>query len=646
MKFRPTNTHRLRWIMSLSLNLAVVLCPVVSWSEDCSALSGQEAARCAFDEMSGEGLLDPARLPLGQSAVPHYDGQAGCTNGSCAGASETIYYQDVPRMNADATVETGTDAQFSAVVEMKTNANAWDLSASPPVTTAENVATNFSEPPATVETCTAVEVCTDEDVVETEEVCESPGVETVVCQVLAETTLKTVQESGTINITQSWCNDDLLYLQVRRVRDYEFVVEYLDTGPEGLAHKNCADGGGGWHQMATIRIPGPPLSGDETFERESLTVNFTGTHQGGCAPFTRTAITWSEGQQVILICREDRPPDQYGTLTLTEWTYAAVIRRDVLVDNCAPYRSTGSLTSSTCLDDTPRVIPDGSGQPVTTLPPVVPPALSCWTRQDEWIVTAPGDDQCVALNDDPGCRQTSAICLVNVKNRCERFRKTFICASDTTCEDVTVIQECTSCGTPGSFVPFCTDMSYPPNDQLFLAGSYLALVEDIENEWDPNTLQIFTGERLACQRSTIAPPIVDCCDSDPAKLIGQCSDEEILLAERKRDGSVHFVGDHCTDDISVGFGSICIEKEDVYCGFGTKLSRIIQQQGRAQIGKTFGDPERTNCDGFSVAEFQALTFDRMDLSEYYVDVNTEVDITTALTEVSDRVCATLGTCPP
>jgi len=594
--------------------------------------------------MTQSGLLDPSILPPVQESVPHYAGTAGCTDGACTGAAETQYYQDVPKMNADATVETGTDAQFSAVVEMNRHAKAWDLTTSLPVTTAETVATGFSEPPATAETCTDVEVCTDEEVVETTETCESPGVETVFCQVIADTTLKTVEESGTIGVTQTWCTDDLLYLQVRKIADYEFVVEYLDTGPEGIQHKKCQEGGGGWHALVTLTIPGPSLVGEETFLSETLTVNFTGTHRGGCFNFLRTAIAMEEGQQLILVCREDKPPDQYGTVTLTDWTYAAVIRRDVVVDQCQPYRQRGSLIQSTCADDVPSQIPDGIGTLVTTVPPVTPPALSCWTRQDEWIITSPGHDECVAFNDDPRCRQTSATCLVEVNGRCERFQKEFICASATTCEDVTIMRECTSCGTPGSLVPFCTDLSYPANDQLFLAGSYLALVEDLESEWDPETLQIFTGERLACERSTIAPPIVDCCDGDPDKLIGQCSDEEILLAERKRDGAVHFVGDHCTDDINVGFGSICIEKEDVYCGFGTKLSRMIQQQGRGQIAKSFGDPEQTNCEGFSVAEFQALDFESMDLSEYYVDVNTDVDIGTALVEVSDRVCGVVGTC--
>jgi conjugal transfer mating pair stabilization protein TraN len=60
-----------------------------------------------------------------------------------------------------------------------------------------------------------------------------------------------------------------------------------------------------------------------------------------------------------------------------------------------------------------------------------------------------------------------------------------------------------------------------------------------------------------------------------------------------------------------------------HCCFNTKLGRIIQEQGRPQL-KAFnaigwGTPKNPYCRGFT-EEFQALDFSRMDLSEYYADV--------------------------
>ena len=49
--------------------------------------------------------------------------------------------------------------------------------------------------------------------------------------------------------------------------------------------------------------------------------------------------------------------------------------------------------------------------------------------------------------------------------------------------------------------------------------------------------------------------------------------------------------------------------------FGSKLGRILQQQGRAQLGIGWGD-----CRGFTVAEVERIDFDRLDLSEFTEDL--------------------------
>ena len=56
----------------------------------------------------------------------------------------------------------------------------------------------------------------------------------------------------------------------------------------------------------------------------------------------------------------------------------------------------------------------------------------------------------------------------------------------------------------------------------------------------------------------------------------------------------------------------------------TKLGRIIQEQGRPQL-KAFsaigwGTPKEPYCRGFTPEEFQALDFSKMDLSEYYAEI--------------------------
>jgi conjugal transfer mating pair stabilization protein TraN len=66
----------------------------------------------------------------------------------------------------------------------------------------------------------------------------------------------------------------------------------------------------------------------------------------------------------------------------------------------------------------------------------------------------------------------------------------------------------------------------------------------------------------------------------------------------------------------------CTQSERVFCCFNSKLARIIQEQGRAQIPgmNAWGDAENPNCRGFTPAEFQALDFSKIDLTEYYIEL--------------------------
>jgi conjugal transfer mating pair stabilization protein TraN len=94
----------------------------------------------------------------------------------------------------------------------------------------------------------------------------------------------------------------------------------------------------------------------------------------------------------------------------------------------------------------------------------------------------------------------------------------------------------------------------------------------------------------------------------------RCSAEK-LLDEKDDAGLCHKVGTYC----SSSFLGICVTKKDVYCCFQSKISRILQEQGRPQIGKPWGKPKTETCEGFSIFEFQQLDLAAMDFSEVYAD---------------------------
>jgi conjugal transfer mating pair stabilization protein TraN len=54
------------------------------------------------------------------------------------------------------------------------------------------------------------------------------------------------------------------------------------------------------------------------------------------------------------------------------------------------------------------------------------------------------------------------------------------------------------------------------------------------------------------------------------------------------------------------------------------LGRIINEQGRPQIGKGWGSAETPDCSGFTLEQLKQLKFDQMDLSEFISTVKTNV----------------------
>jgi conjugal transfer mating pair stabilization protein TraN len=97
-----------------------------------------------------------------------------------------------------------------------------------------------------------------------------------------------------------------------------------------------------------------------------------------------------------------------------------------------------------------------------------------------------------------------------------------------------------------------------------------------------------------------------------------CEQSEQILAMRRGQNLCHEVGTYCSKKLPVV--KTCIEKTKSYCCFNSRLARIINEQGRAQIGKGWGSGESPNCSGFTQSEFEAIDFSRIDLSEFMSEV--------------------------
>ena len=84
------------------------------------------------------------------------------------------------------------------------------------------------------------------------------------------------------------------------------------------------------------------------------------------------------------------------------------------------------------------------------------------------------------------------------------------------------------------------------------------------------------------------------------------------FADEKDDkGLCHKLGSYCSDKVL----GICVTSKDAYCCFASKLTRILQEQGRPQLGKPWGSAKKGTCEGFTIDEFSRLNLSVMDFSE-------------------------------
>lgn len=91
----------------------------------------------------------------------------------------------------------------------------------------------------------------------------------------------------------------------------------------------------------------------------------------------------------------------------------------------------------------------------------------------------------------------------------------------------------------------------------------------------------------------------------------QCeSSDQVLMLKRGQNLCVH-VDTECTKKIA----GACIEKTQTHCCFNSKLAKIINRQGRAQLGMPMDQ-----CNGFSQEQFTSIDFSKVDLAEFIADI--------------------------
>jgi hypothetical protein len=249
----------------------------------------------------------------------------------------------------------------------------------------------------------------------------------------------------------------------------------------------------------------------------------------------------------------------------------------------------------------------------------IPQYRACWSTQDSYLCQSPQQQESAECGQylNRGCKQTGSTCIAqDGAGNCTRYQQTFqcptgnagssqvaICGSDLYCPNGNCTSDVQTAATSNSNVT-----------QMAQASTWLQAAQEAANDNtnSTGTFSFFKGQGMQCTMSAIG--FSNCCsDTGWGAGIGlaQCSTEEKQLGLAREAKETHEVGTYST-------GTFFLKTNyDVFCVFSSILSRIIQEQGREQLGIGWGTPQNPNCQALTAAQMSSLDFSKMDFSEFY-----------------------------
>jgi len=299
-------------------------------------------------------------------------------------------------------------------------------------------------------------------------------------------------------------------------------------------------------------------------------------------------------------------------------TYRCLDRRGAAFDHCTPYTHRGcTLTAST----------------TTPQPPNGTTTRNTYKCQD---YKGSAFDNCRQLTAQ-GCKQIGSSCIFHKPSgACATFDKTFQCLTK---KGTTTTKQL--CGNAAMCVDgSCFKTNAPPgNDFAAVVSRFAALTAAGASVNASGGVSIFKGSPEHCNSTIFGAK--NCCTASPSGwgkgIVKGCPASAKKLAQARQAGLAIYIGTFCANK---AFFGACLRKQEVWCAFPSKLARIVQKQGRLQLGIGWGSAQSPNCRGFTPQEMQRLDFSRMDLSEFYADVMarmTPMDANTLGNRISTRV---------
>lgn len=163
----------------------------------------------------------------------------------------------------------------------------------------------------------------------------------------------------------------------------------------------------------------------------------------------------------------------------------------------------------------------------------------------------------------------------------------------------------------------CIDKSYQMDAEMMNSVSKLYAVSQGQN--DGHNFKIFEGASRHCSKK--AAGYSNCCKVEkPAvgwgKSLGaKCTKDENYLMEQNQKNLCVYVGKDTSE--TIGIETVVKHR---FCCFSNILEKIVQVQGRSQIGINFGTGKRPDCRGLTLEELENIDFSLIDFSEFAVEI--------------------------
>lgn len=237
-----------------------------------------------------------------------------------------------------------------------------------------------------------------------------------------------------------------------------------------------------------------------------------------------------------------------------------------------------------------------------------------WSRTYQCNGLAPAND-CSALEARPECSFSHDECLSYDADEttCNVYDRWFQCTTPDTGAAPPPAYVCA--GDLYCIDGECTQIQREASTEFKDAMVAMNVMGELRDGFDPNELKIFSGENLKCTKKVFG--LSNCCSGKGVPLLTPflCSREDRDVDKRDDEGLCHYVGTYCSDRVL----GVCVTRKQSYCCYSSKLVRILNQQGKAQLGMQWGKPKEPDCEGFLIAQFQQLDLSRMDFREVYAE---------------------------